>query len=224
MGRPTQSPSGQAHRKEFHVLRQVVKALGQALGDRCEVVLHDLRTPESSIIAIEHGEITGRKVGDPSTNLGMAVLQDPYGDHDQFNYRSRTRTGRVLKSSSVYFRDESGRIFAALCLNWDISELEAVVQILQRLTQTADAVDEQCVRDVDELVNHFVDEALAVVGKPVPAMDRTEKLRVVQWLAERGVFGVRGTMDRVAGLLGISKATLYAYLNELESQRANRMV
>jgi predicted transcriptional regulator YheO len=39
-------------------------ALGQTFGKNCEIVVHDFSSPESSIIAITNGSLTGRKVGD----------------------------------------------------------------------------------------------------------------------------------------------------------------
>lgn len=208
----------------FALLEQVVKGLGKALGDRCEIVLHDLRSPESSIIAIEHGEITGREVGDPSTNLALPVLKDPYGEHDAFNYRSRTRDGRVLKSSTIHLKDQRGRIFAAICINWDITELEAAAQVLRSWVETGESMNEEYVRDVDELVSHFVEEALQAVGKPVQAMTKEDKMRVLRWLEDRGVFKVKHAVGRVAALLGLSRVTVYAYLNEMAGLRASQIV
>ena len=39
----------------------MVDALGETFGKHCEVVLHDLSTPETSIIAIANGHVTGRQ-------------------------------------------------------------------------------------------------------------------------------------------------------------------
>jgi predicted transcriptional regulator YheO len=200
-------------------LKQVVKALAAMLGDRCEVVLHDLHRPESSIVAIEHGEITGRKVGDPSTNLGLPILKNPYGDYDQYNYRSRSPSGRLLKSSSVYFKNGEGRVFAALCINWDISTLSAAAEALADLVGTKEQIDEHFATDVHDLVGTLVDQALSLVNKPVEHMDKDDKLRVLEWLDDRGVFTVKRALDWVAQVLGISRATAYAYLSLIQARR-----
>jgi len=200
-------------------LKQVVKALAAMLGYRCEVVLHDLHQPESSIVAIEHGEITGRKVGDPSTNLGLPILKNPYGDYDQYNYRSRSPSGRLLKSSSVYFKNAEGRVFAALCVNWDISTLSAAAEALADLVGTKEQIDEHFATDVHELVGTLVDQALSLVNKPVEHMDKDDKLRVLEWLDEKGVFTVKRALDWVAQVLGISRATAYAYLSLIQARR-----
>src|SRR6266702_1876154 len=143
----------------FTFLKQVAQALGHLLGDQCEIVLHDLRQPESSIVMIEHGEITGRKVGDPSTNLGLPILQNPYGDYDVFNYRSRTPDGRTLKSSSIYLKDDEGKVFAALCINRDISSLMVATTILNDLIRTNEDVEEHYVNDVQDLIFTLFEQA-----------------------------------------------------------------
>ena len=52
----------------------VVKGLGTILGRDCEVLLHDVSHPESSIIACENGHVSGRAVGSPMTDFGLIML------------------------------------------------------------------------------------------------------------------------------------------------------
>ncbi|MGQ0570238.1 MAG: PAS domain-containing protein [Armatimonadota bacterium] len=47
------------------VLKPLVEAVGATVGPHCEVVLHDSRAPEKSIVAIWNGAVTGRRVGGP---------------------------------------------------------------------------------------------------------------------------------------------------------------
>jgi predicted transcriptional regulator YheO len=90
------------------------------IGENCEIVIHDLSDPEKSVVAIENGQLTGRNVGDSLDELGVQLLRQPPGK-DLINYRTATRSGKVLCSSSVFLRDETGEIFGAFCINYDIS-------------------------------------------------------------------------------------------------------
>src|SRR5512142_860148 len=104
------------------VLVPVMKAIAQTVGPRCEVVLHDLRAADrlgSTIVWIENGQVTGRRVGGPTTNLGLEALRTGDPNPDRFNYRTKTADGRELRSSSVYFRNGRGEIIGALCVNVD---------------------------------------------------------------------------------------------------------
>jgi predicted transcriptional regulator YheO len=42
----------------------------------CEVVLHDLTRPESAVRSIENN-LSGRRVGDSATELGLRRILDP---------------------------------------------------------------------------------------------------------------------------------------------------
>lgn len=205
-------------------LRKIVHGLGQMLGPDCEVVLHDLSSPESSIVAIENGHVTDRKIGDPSTNLGLPIFKHPIGEYDQFNYRTQTRSGKTLKSSSLYFKDDEGRVFAALCLNWDISVLLAAANVLKDLAATQEAVDETFASDINDVISKILDDTLASVNKPIATMDKEDKLKIIQTLDEKGVFTVKRSVDRVAALLGISRVTVYGYLNEVQALKYNKFV
>ncbi|WP_035868313.1 helix-turn-helix domain-containing protein [Kitasatospora cheerisanensis] len=53
-------------------------------------------------------------------------------------------------------------------------------------------------------------------GRPLAELGRTEKQRVVALLEERGAFTVRHGVETVASALGVSRFTVYNYLNRQE--------
>lgn len=207
----------------FTFLKKVVSALAKLQGPQCEVVLHDVRRPSSSIIAIENGHITGRSVGDPSTSLVLPVLRDPYGEHDKLNYRSQTPSGRPLKSSSVYFKDDTGRVVAAVCINWDIGALTSAQDALAELIKTTETLAEDHYTDTNSFLESVLDDVLGSVATPA-ALSRAEKLRLMAVLKERGVFDIRRAADRVAVRLGVSRASIYSYLSEVTTRAGARTV
>jgi predicted transcriptional regulator YheO len=46
-------------------------------------------------------------------------------------------------------------------------------------------------------------------------MDKSQKLKVVSELVKRGVFMIKGAVDRVAQSLSVTRFTIYNYLDEL---------
>jgi predicted transcriptional regulator YheO len=61
-------------RNTLHSLMQCIAA---QFGNSCEVVLHDwTQEYEITIVTIENSHITGRKVGDYWSNLGLEVMQE----------------------------------------------------------------------------------------------------------------------------------------------------
>lgn len=51
------------------------------------------------------------------------------------------------------------------------------------------------------------------IGTPLAEMTRDEKQRAVQRLDANGAFLLRGSVEDVASTIGVSRVTLYAYLN-----------
>ena len=113
--------------KLLDLLEQIAKAIAAQFGSNCEVVIHELsgKSAYSSIVAIENGHVTGRKVGDGPSHVVLEQLgHEDDSAKDQLAYLTRTKDGKILKSSSVYIRDESGKVSGILGINYDISMMQ----------------------------------------------------------------------------------------------------
>jgi len=205
----------------------VMRAIATAVGPSCEVVLHDLSATspdlEHTIAAIENGHVTGRHVGGPSTNLGVEVMRDQAADHDKFGYSGLTSDGRELNCSSIYLRNSSGRIIAALCINFDVSVVQRVQGLLGTLLPERTPAEEPSEffgQDLVAVMKAMIDEAISEAGRPVEQMTREDRVAVLARLDQRGVLQMRKAVETVAGRLGISRVTAYAYLDEAHSAAA----
>lgn len=208
--------------EELHrFIRPVMQAIASATGPHCEVVLHDLSSADlsHSIYDIINGNVTGRSVGGPSTNLGAKVLQDPEADHDAYGYRGLTSDGRNLLSSSIYFRNHAGRVIAALCINTDLTPLEAaraaIDELLPGAEDTARTPTEIISPDVTTVLEDMITEAIEAEGMPAALMSKTERTNVLRRLEDRGAFTIKRAAERVATRLGVSRVTVYSYLDEI---------
>lgn len=47
-------------------------------------------------------------------------------------------------------------------------------------------------------------------------LKRKEKIKLIKFMDEKGVFLIKKSIDKVAEKLGISKITVYSYLDELK--------
>ena len=79
---------------------------------------------------------------------------------------------------------------------------------------------EEFLRDVDELAQRVLARAVAAVEVPVDLMQKRHKLAVVQDLKERGFFLLKESVETAAQALGVTRFTVYNYLNEID-QTAN---
>ena len=119
------------------MLKQIATGLAAQFGDNCEVVVHDLarNVAESSIVHIENGHITGRKVGDGPSGAVLNAIRHQDGPlADRLSYLTKTDSGRILKSSTIYINDDSGKPRYILSINYDITNLLALEGSIHSLT------------------------------------------------------------------------------------------
>lgn len=204
---------------ELPLLTELAKGIAAQFGDNCEVVVHDWSRPyDSTIVAIENGHVTGRKVGDPSTNLGLEIMRGTSEGDNRHNYITQTADGRILRSTSIYMKNGAGTIIGALCINYDITDLMVAEKTIQSLTASGLApVRESFVSNVNELLDTLIQEAQDAVGKPPALMDKEDKIRFIHLLDVKGAFLIKKSGERICSYLNISKYTLYNYLEESKS-------
>lgn len=207
--------------EEFAFFESLMKGLTAIFGTNCEVVLHDLTDSyESTVVMIENGHVTDRRVGDCGSNLGLEVLRGTVSNGNKYGYFTNTRDGRVLRSSSVYIRDGEGKVIGCLCVNFDVSNLMVADKTIRSLISNGEGEKEEefFVNDVNQLLDALLKKAMEEVGKPVSYMTRDDKIRVVKYLDQKGAFLITKSGNRICQFLDISKFTLYSYLDEVHSE------
>ncbi len=202
----------------FEVLAGIADCVARQFGANCEVVLHDLTLPyDRTIVHIANSHVTGRKIGDSGTNIGLQVLRGTTAENaDRYNYINHAKNGRILRSSSKYFKDASGKIVGSLCINFDITDLIVAQKSIQYLAyvEGGDDTEEIFSGNVDELIDVLLHETIRRIGKSVPEMTKEDKVEALRYLDEKGVFLIKKSADTVAKFFGVSKFTLYNYLEE----------
>lgn len=212
------------HKLDF--LKQLAHGLSAQFGSSCEVVIHDLTRQdlEQSIVYIENGHVSNRHTGDGPSGIVLETLRsDPGKVHDRLCYLTRTDDGRILKSSTLYIRDDKGRIVYIFSINYDITTLVAAENSIRALVETdpqthSDAKSsdspQKITHNVTELLDLLIEQAVDRVGKPVALMNKDDKIAVVQYLNNAGAFLITKSGDKISSLLGISKFTLYSYMDK----------
>ena len=209
---------------KLELLRQVAAGIAAQFGSNCEVAIHDLsRDPDRSIVFIANGHVSGRKVGDGASNVVMEQLrtQDPE-PKDHLCYLTKTPDGKILKSSTVYIRDRKGKVSAILAINYDISRLILMEEALHDLASTGEEVpaEPERITNVSDLLDELIQQSVALVGKPAAVMNKEDKVKAIQFLSQNGAFLITKSGDKVAKYFGISKYTLYSYI-DMNKQEGN---
>ena len=200
-------------------LFQLAKGVARQFGPNCEVVVHDLASndPDSSIVAIENGQISGRKVGDGPSHAVLEALRGGKGTvEDHLCSLTRPRDGQILKSTTIYIRHDDGRPIGMFGINYDITLMLAMEDALKQFTATErdEQEPEHISRNVSDLLDELIAQSVKIVGKPVALMTKEDKVKAIQFLNETGAFLITKSGDKVCKFFGISKYTLYSYIDE----------
>lgn len=205
---------------ELEALKPVLRGLSSTLGPWCELILHDFSTPAQSVVAVA-GSVTGRKVGAPLTDRLLHHYRT-HGDAapDLLNLKTR-RDGRLIKTSTIFLRNKSGKIIGSLGINLNITELELAAQLLTQVIGGVAGQPEEPIdfaSDVSEVMAHLLESALQAAPHPPQLMTREEKVQLVRQLDQKGLFLIKGAVEEVADRLGVSRFTIYTYLDEGRKQ------
>ena len=196
---------------------QLAKGIAGQFGENCEVVIHDLsKDPEHSIVFIENGHVTGRSAGEGTSKVVLEALRKkPDELHDRINYLTETENGKILKSSTIYIRDNSNNVVGILGINYDITNFIMMDHAIKGLL-SANEVEkpEKISNSVHGLLEELIEQSVRLVGKPVSQMTREDKIRAEQCLYDEGAFLITKSSDRVSKHFGISKYTLYNYIDQ----------
>jgi Uncharacterized protein conserved in bacteria len=209
----------------FTVLKAAIGALASVIGRHTEIVLHDLNNPSESVVVIANGHVSGRRVGSPvlggpeqdrGFTAVMQALEGQQGvDPLVMSEYPTTMNGRTLRSATAVFRDSTGHPFASLCVNADLSGLNAAQAFLEQLEPMIRPDINQPAEpaDMGMLMTQVIQEALARVG--TGKMNKQAKVEAVRMMQERGLFIVKGGVEKAAIALGVTRFTIYNYLDEI---------
>ena len=198
--------------------------IAQTIGDDCEVVLHDLENPQQSVVYIVNNRVTGRQVGQSFDHLVPQVILSKKLDHDIVtNYYFHTADGRLIKSSTALLKDFGGKVVGALCINIDTTKISHQIEWLQSLVPGSEEnaapaeVSQEELTHVSEIVTDLIDKIIG--NKDMARLRREEKLELIRFMDQRGIFLLKGAVDQVGSRMGISRVTVYSYIDEVRGKK-----
>ena len=206
----------------LEMLVSTAHGIARQFGKDCEVCIHDLSVKdlENTIIFIINGHVSGRKIGDGASKVVLETLEAiEKGDIivDHLGYRTTTQDGRILKSSTVFLKDSTGKYRWVLGINYDVTALMNVDAALQSIT-TVESHDSngdgQIPLNVNDLLDNLINQSVKRIGKPPALMNKEEKIQAIQFLRDAGAFLITKSGDKVSNFYGISKFTLYSYIDQ----------
>ena len=118
----------------------------------------------------------------------------------------------------TFYGNEHGKEIARLCL-----PMTANITLLLFRANADNETEEFTTAQafsllhLDDALEELISIAEAQMGVSIRDMTRTQKRQLVRLLDERGAFALRKSVESVADLLGVSRITIYNYLDWVRS-------
>jgi predicted transcriptional regulator YheO len=206
--------------KIFERYIQIAAVLGKLFPNVLEVVVHDFKDLDHSIIYIINGQISNRKIGDAASELGIRRLLQQEDIPDVLvNYINQNSRGQKFKSASIAIWDDDGKMIGAFCFNFDLSQFDQFQKFLEffmncefsSLVGPNDINDKHLTNEEeiqDEVKNYIFQNGLSSVQ-----LSYKDKQEVVKHLHQKEFFKKRGSISATANSLKLTRQCIYNYLD-----------
>ncbi len=209
-------------REILNSYKSLVEGLADYLGPCYELVLHSLEDLDNSVIAITNGHYTGRKIGSPVTDLALKMLTsiEKDGAQDYISYHTTNKEGLPLKSCTIAIRGENKRVIGLLCMNLHLHAsidtfMNSIVAVNTGKEENS-PITEEFSEDVDALISSALLAARKQVMDDSSISSTNRNKEIISLLYQKGIFNLKDSVSKTAGLLGISKNTVYLHLRRLQ--------
>jgi len=188
-------------------------AVAALLAPNAEVIVHDIGSETIQYIA---NNFSKRDIGDPSNlkEINFVADENVIGPYEKLNF-----DGRRIKSISIVMRDASQRASALVCINMDLSKFDQARQFLTSLMNVQEDTTEKPANlfneDWHEQINVFISQWAAEQKSSIDQLSREQKKCLVIALNEKNAFAAKHSVNYVARIIGLGRATIYNYLKEV---------
>lgn len=200
----------------------IADTIAGMFGPNCEVAIHDLSHPQNSVVYVANGTVTGREPGQAFEHLIKQVLLNKNFKNDcMINYTFETETGKKIKSSSALIRDIHDEVIGMICINYDLTLPYALSDALTCFLPKEESSTSQMPSSEPEEVTIIIDRLIDnIIGDTdTSTLKRKDNIALVEFMENKGIFLVKGAMEKVSERLGVSKVTIYSYLDEIKNRQ-----
>lgn len=206
--------------KIFERYIQIADVLEKIFPNVLEVVVHDFKDLDHSIIHIVNGQISNRKIGDAASELGIRRLLEQENIPDTLvNYINQNDRGQKFKSASIAIRDDNKKMIGAFCFNFDLSQFEQFQKFLEffmscennTLVGLSDINDRH--QSNEEEIQEEVKRYIFKNSLSSLQLSYKDKQDIVCHLNRQGFLKKRGAISSIASSLQLTRQCIYNYLD-----------
>lgn len=218
-------------KRQIQEYKKIAKFLSDVLGDKFEIVLHNITDQGSNIITIYNPLSKRTQYSAESEFVRDIINSKEHEKNDsKHGFKIQTKENKVLYGSTFFIKEDM-ELVGMLCINSDKSDYERIINSLLKLgglnkntiIQGNTATPKRDSKNIAEnLTEDIVNIVADVIGDDilrsnlVPNVE--QKKEIVGTLYEKGIFNVKGAIQEVARLLKISEPSVYRYMSEFKNQ------
>lgn len=220
--------------------------IADAIGTSAEVVVHDVADLETSVVYIRNGALSGRKVGDGTTDRALKLIHRRKECEKGYfaNYEGRDLSGHRFRCSTCFIENRAGALIGLLCVNVNVTALDEAIDILTGIRNgmeedwrgaagggstdgsvaegsrgegSSQPILETLSGNPEDTIRKIVRTVLADFPVEPDRLSRQERLSALSRIYEEGAFYMKGAVQVVADELCVSVPTVYKYLQEVRS-------
>ncbi|MEH7108486.1 helix-turn-helix transcriptional regulator [Bacillus sp. JJ1764] len=208
----------------FRHYQNIMNYFGAILGSNYEFVLHVLKPEGGSQIGhIVNGELSGRTLNGPLTDYAKKLISEKVYLEKDFvtDYVGEGPRGKKFRSSTLFIKDSKGVLQGLLCINFDADVYRKVAKDVLKLVNLSLDIEhiemkteqEQPVERLHDNVSNII---YTVIDKDIlesgAQLSPDQKKLAISKLKEYGVFDIKGTINEVSDIMGMSESSVYRYL------------
>jgi predicted transcriptional regulator YheO len=198
----------------------VAEAISKIFKPHVEVVIHNI---ESDLIEYIANPYSGRKVGDSSL-LGLFEKKNekfPHGIDVEGPYENAGNQGQRIRSISSALKDDQGKVVGIMCINVDFSVMEASLDVLETFLKPLNVEAPPRILFQNDWRDNIKLEIRTFLVEHNIGLDKIEakyRKKLIRRLEDKGLFYARKSIEQLAIILGISRATAYNDLRQVRKE------
>lgn len=209
----------------------IADMLADMIGADCQIVIYDLSEKENGIAYVSNNTLAQSEVAQKvnpviAQMLSAQALSERYSANSLFV----TKDKRLIRAGISLIEGDENDILGAFCVMIDTKKTSTFVNWLLETIQETPKVEaiEPCmapetaaqepltIHHISMVADELIDQSMG--GQSAAEMNREDKMNVIHIMDQKGLFLVKGAIEKVAEKLGIAKVTVYSYLDEIKDR------
>lgn len=208
----------------FQHYQNIMNYLGEVLGPNYEFVLHILNPNGGSHIGhIVNGDLSGRSLNSPLTDYAKKLINEKVYLNETYvtGYVGEGPRGKKFRSSTLFIKDRAGQVQGLLCINFDADVYRKVAKDVLKLVNLSMDIEHiemktEQEQPVEKLYDNVRNIIYTVIDKDIlessAQLSPDQKKLAISKLKEYGIFDIKGSINEVADIMGMSESSVYRYL------------